>query len=95
MKHYVLLKLTPGTDPVKVQEKLWKAYRKLDDELDWLNHPVVYRSCRDDETGYDVMAVVELDGEEQLETYLTHPMTVKLKEKLKDAVARRSVFNHY
>ena len=32
MKHYILLKLKDGTDPVEVQEKLWKGLRKLDDE---------------------------------------------------------------
>ena len=44
MKHYLLLKLKAGVDPVEIQEKLWKGLRKLDDELDWMNHPVIHRS---------------------------------------------------
>ena len=34
MKHCVLYRLAPGADPVEVQEKLMKTYRKLDGELD-------------------------------------------------------------
>ena len=45
MKHYVLLKLAPGADVESVEEKIFKAYDKLDEELEWLNSPAVYRSC--------------------------------------------------
>ena len=45
MKRCVLLKLTPGTDPVEVQEKLWKGFNRLDETLEWVNHPVIRRSC--------------------------------------------------
>ena len=95
MKHCVLLKLAKGADPEEVQQKIWKAYRKLDDELDWLNHPVVYRSCRPGEDGYDLMAEFEVDGEEQLEAYLAHPVTQKLEGKIRDEVAARMTFDHY
>ena len=94
MKHYTLIKLVPGTDPVEVQEKLMKGYRKLDDELDWLNHPVVFRSCKDADD-YDIMAVVEIDEEERLPEYLNHPLTLKLKEKLAEVVAGQAAFDHY
>ena len=33
MKHYEFYRLVPGTDPVQIQEKIWKTFRKLDDEL--------------------------------------------------------------
>lgn len=94
MKHYIFLKLTAGTDPVEIQEKLWKGFRKLDDELDWLNHPVVHRSCRE-EDDFDLMAVIDIDGEERLGEYLAHPQTLKLEGKVEDFIAKKKVFNHY
>ena len=95
MKHCVLLKLAPGVDAEKVQHKVWKAYQKLDEELDWLNRPVIFRGCMDAASDFDLMAVVELDDEKQLEEYLRHPRTLKLAEELAEAVACRASFNHY
>ena len=94
MKRCVLLKLREGVDPVQVQEKLWQGYRKLNDALDWLTHPVIHRSCRSGDD-YDLMAVVNIDEEEKLEAYLAHPLTAKMIEALKDQVERKAVFNHY
>ena len=94
MKHYVLLKLAPGADPVEVQEKLMKGYRKLDDELDWLNDPVVYRSCKEGDD-FDLMVEVEIEEEERLGEYLAHPLTLKIEGKLEGAIAERAAFNHY
>ena len=94
MKHYELFKLIPGTDPVEVQEKIWKTYRMLNDELDWLNHPVVHRSCRA-EDDYDLMVVVQIDEEERLGEYLSHPLTLKLEGKVEDVVKKRAAFDHY
>lgn len=94
MKHYVLLKLIPGTDPVEVQEKLWKGLRRLDDALDWVNHPVVFRSCKE-EDDYDLMAVVDIDEEARLPEYLAHPLTLKLEGKVEDVVKKKISFNHY
>ncbi len=93
MKHYELLKLVPGADPVEIQEKLMKAYRKLDDELDWLNHPVVFRGCKPGD--YDIMVVVDIDEEERLEEYLSHPTTKKYMDKIAEAVTGRASFDHY
>ena len=93
MKHYELLKLAPGADPVEIQEKLMKGYRKLDDELDWLNRPVVFRGCRAGD--FDIMVVVEIDGEARLEEYLNHEITRKYMDKIADAVAGRATFDHY
>ena len=94
MKHCILLKLTPGSDPVEVQEKLWKGYRKLDDALDWLNHPVIHRSCRA-EDDYDLVVVVEIDEEERLGEYLAHPLTLKLEKKLEGSIREKTTFSHY
>ena len=93
MKHYELLKLAPGADPVEIQEKLMKAYRKLDDELDWLNHPVVFRGCKPGD--YDIMVVVDINEEERLEEYLSHPTTKKYMDKIAEAVTGRASFDHY
>ena len=95
MKHYILWKLAPGADPVEVQEKIWKTCRKLDDELDWLNRPVVVRRCEDVASSFDLMATFELDSEAQLEQYLAHPLTKKLAEKLEGLVAERATFDRY
>ena len=96
MKHYELLTLTPGADAEAVRHKIWKAYDKLDASLDWLNKPVVVRSCLpEDPAGADIMAVFELDSPEQLQEYVNHPAHVKLVESLKDAVASRVSFDHY
>ena len=94
MKHYELIKLVPGTDPVEIQEKLWKTCRKLDDELDWFNHPVVFRSCKATDD-FDLMAVVEIDEEERLDEFLNHPLTKKLEDRLAEVVKQRAAFNHY
>ena len=95
MKHCVLFKLAPGTDPVEVQEKLWKVSRKLDDELDWLNHPMVYRRCDDTASSYDLMMSLELESEARLAEYLAHPLTKKLEEKLAEVVVEKATFDHY
>ena len=95
MKHYTLIKLAPGADPVEAQERMWKTYRKLDDELDWLNRPVVVRRCEDVACSYDLMATFELESEAQLEQYLAHPLTQKLTEKLEGIIAEKATFDRY
>ena len=95
MKHCVLYRLAPGADPVEVQEKLMKTYRKLDGELDWLNHPVVYRRCDETDSSYDLMASFELESEAQLREYLAHPLMKKLAEKLEGVVESQATFDHY
>ena len=95
MKHYEFYRLVPGTDPVQIQEKIWKTFRKLDDELDWLNKLVVFRAAEGGKSSYDLMAVVEIDGEERLDEYLAHPLTQKLEGKLEGAVADKAAFDHY
>lgn len=95
MKHCVLYRLAPGADPVEVQEKLMKTYRKLDGELDWLTHPVVYRRCEETDSSYDLMMVFDLEDEERLREYLAHPTTKKLAEKLEGVVVEMATFDHY
>ena len=94
MKHYALLKLNPQADPLAVHEKLWKGFNKLDQAADWLNHPVIIRGCCPDDD-FDMMVSVELDTEERLPEYLSHPITQKLEEKVRDAIASKMTFNHY
>lgn len=95
MKHYTILKLKPGADAVDVQQKIRKAYDKLDAELDWANRPVVYRACEERGESADIMAVIELDSAEQVKDYLENPHCRKLAEKLQDAVAEKITFDHY
>ena len=95
MKHYVLLKLAPGVDVEAIQLRVKKTYEQLDMELDWLNKPVVYRSCVERDPNADIMAVVELDREDCLQPYLTHPLHVQMAQDLKDVVVGRTSFDHY
>ena len=95
MKHYVLLKLAPGADAEKVEEKLFKTYDKLDEELNWLNKPAIYRCCANTGSNADIMAVINIDGEEHLQEYLSHPLQLKLEKSIGDAVASIITFDHY
>jgi len=95
MKHYILWKLAPGADPVEVQEKIWKTCRKLDDDLDWMNHPVVFRRCEATDSSFDLMACLEMESEEQLAQYRAHPLTQKLAGKLEGLVTETATFDHY
>ncbi len=95
MKHCVLIKLVPGADAEKVQHKVWKTFQKLDDELDWLNRPVICRGCMEAASDFDLMAEIDLESEQLLREYLRHPLTLKLEEDLKESVVQKAVFNHY
>ena len=94
MKHYLMLKLKAGVDPVEIQEKLWKGLRKLDDELDWMNHPVIHRSWQEGDD-YDLMVVVDIEDESRFPEYQSHPHTQKLIGKVEDSVEKKATFNHY
>ena len=95
MKHYTLLKLAPGADARGVLSKIRKAYEKLDLELDWANRPVVFPTCLEDHVGADIMAVIELDGPDQLKALTEHPICIELQEKIGDAVLEKLTFDHY
>lgn len=95
MKHIMLIKLVPGADPVEIQEKIFKTFRKLDDELDWLNKPNICRCCEGTESSYDLMASFELESEEQVKVYQALPQVEKLREKILDRVASKATFDHY
>ena len=94
MKRCILFKLVPSVDPVEIQERLMKGFRKMDDALSWLNHPVIHRSCMAGDD-YDLVVVFNIDEEERLSEFLSHPLKLKLEEKLEDCVSKVSVFNHY
>ncbi len=95
MKHYVLFKFKPGTNLEKVEERIWKTYEDLDRDLSWLNKPAVYRSCDASGSGADLMAVIDLDGDEYLQQYLDHPSHKAMAEAIKDSVAACTSFDHY
>ena len=95
MKRYEFYRLVPGTDPVEIQEKLWKTFRKLDDELDWFNHPTVFRAAEGGRSDFDLMAAVEIDDPARVAEYLNHPLAVKLADKIGEAVQEKAAFEHY
>ena len=95
MKHVMLIKLKPGTDPVAIQEKMWKTFRKLDGELDWLNKPVIFRCCEGTESSFDLMASFELESEARVAEYQAHPLTEKLRGKILEFVEQKATFDHY
>ncbi len=95
MKHCVLIKLVPGADVLEAQHEIWKTLQKLDDELDWLNRPVICRGCMEAASDFDLMAEIDLESEQQLREYLQHPLTLKLEEKLKGTIETMASFNHY
>ncbi len=94
MTHYVLLKLAPGADRDKVFARVSDTYRALDEALDYLSKPRVYRSCVDRDSNADIMAVIELKGPEYLKPYLTHPLHLAMAQDLKDALIGRTSFDH-
>lgn len=94
MKHYVLLKFTPGTDLDAVETFVRGVYDQLAETLDFLTNPKVYRSCVIRDTNMDIMATIELDCAEHLQTYLTHPLHVQMAQTLKDKIIGRQSFDH-
>ena len=95
MKHYEILKLVSGANPEKVQHKVRKALEKMNDELDWVTQPVVYRSCMGEGAELDVMAVVDIGDEEKLSLFLTYPTFTKMMDDVGEQVKRRFTFDHY
>ena len=95
MKHIMLIKLKSGVDAVEIQEKIYKTFRKLDDELDWLNKPVVVRAAGNTDASFDLMASFELERAEQVEEYRKHPLTEKLRGKILEFVEDKATFDHY
>ena len=94
MTHYVLLKFKPGTDLDAVEARVRKTYNELDQTLDFLTSPIVYRCCVERDSNADIMATVQLDSKEHLQDYLTHPLHVQMAQDLKDALAGRTSFDH-
>ncbi len=94
MTHYVLLKLKPGSDVDAAYARVSSTYAALDEALPFLNNPRVYKSCIDRDSNADIMAVIDLDGEEYLQPYLTHPLHLKMAQDMKDMLAGRTSFDH-
>ena len=94
MIHYVLLKLASDADRDAVEARVRKTYEGLDQALDFLHDPQVFRSCVERDSNADIMAVIRLDGEEYLQPYLTHPLHLQMAGDLKLAVVGRTSFDH-
>lgn len=94
MTHYVLLKVSPDADFDAVEARVRKTYQKLDDTLDFLHNPMVYRSCVSRDSNADIMAVIELDSEAFLQPYLTHPLHMQMAQDLKNVIIGRTSFDH-
>ena len=94
LTHYVLLKFAPGTDLDAVEQRVRKTYQELDETLPFLHEPRVFRSCVERDSNADIMAVIDLDGEEFLKPYLTHPLHLQMAGDLKDALIGRTSFDH-
>ena len=95
MRHIMLIKLKAGTDLVAIQERIFKTFRKLDDELDWLNNPVIVRRCEGTDSSFDLMASFELEKEEQVKEYQALPQVEKLRGKILEFVEDKATFDHY
>ena len=94
MTHYVLLKFEPGFDVDAAEALVRKTYDGLAEALPWLTNQKVYRSCVSRDTNADVMAVIELDSEEHLMPYLTHPLHLAMAEELNPHIIQRNSFDH-
>ena len=94
MKHYVLLKFNENADLDQIEKTVRDTYVSLDRELDFLHDPKVYRNTVDRDSNADIMAVIRLDSPEFLQSYLTHPLHLKMAEDLKNEVAARISFDH-
>ncbi len=93
MKHYVLLTFVPGTDVDRAHKIMSETYRQLEAAIPQLHAPKVHKNCVVRELNADVMAEIELDGPEFLETYLKHPLHVAMVEGFKGTLAGRTSFD--
>ena len=94
MKHYVLLKFKENADLDSIEKTVRDTYVSLDRELEFLHDPVVYRNTVDRDSNADIMAVIRLDSSEFLQSYLTHPLHLKMAGDLKNEVTSRISFDH-
>ena len=94
MKHYVLLKFKENADMDSIEKTVRETYASLDRELEFLHDPVVYRNTVDRDSNADIMAAIRLDSPELLQSYLTHPLHLKMAEDLKNEVVSRISFDH-
>ncbi len=94
MKHYVLLKLKPGTDLDAAYTKVATTYQKLDETLPFLHNPQVFRNVVQRDSNFDIMATIEVANEEELHAYLTHPLHMQMAADMKDDLCGRTSFDH-
>ncbi|MBR0373692.1 MAG: Dabb family protein [Mogibacterium sp.] len=94
MKHFVLLKFEPGFDVDAAEVIVRDTYKGLGEALPWLTNPCVYRSCIVRDTNADIMATVDLESEDYLKPYLTHPLHLAMAEKLNPHIIQRNSFDY-
>ncbi|MBM6991478.1 MAG: Dabb family protein [Mobilibacterium timonense] len=94
MKHYVFLKFKPEQDLDEAEKIIRSTFRGLDNALPWFMNPCVYRNTIDRDTNADILATVEIESEEQLTTYLAHPLHRAMAARLDPEVERRTTFDH-
>ena len=94
VKHYVLLKLAAGVDRQAAFKRVKETYGAQEKELPYLHHAQVYLNCVDRDSNADIMAVIDLDGPEFLQPYLTHPLHMRMAQDMKDSLCGRTSFDH-
>lgn len=94
MKHYVFLKFKPGEDLDEAEGIIRQTFRGLDQAIPWFMNPCVYRNTVERDTNADILATVEIESEDQLKTYLSHPLHVAMAARLDPEVERRITFDH-
>ena len=94
MTHYVLLKFAEGEDLDAIEKVVRDTYDALNKELTFLHDPEVRRNTVERDSNADIMAVIRLDGADKLNSYLTHPLHMKMAEGFKGRIVSRVSFDH-
>ncbi len=94
MTHYVLMKFKPGTDLAGSEKRIRETYSQLDAALPFLHNPRIYRNCVERDSNADIMAVIDLDSEEDLPRYLNHPLHLQMAASFRDSIVNRVSFDH-
>ena len=93
MTHYVLMKFKPGTDLDADEARIRETYRQLDETLDFLHNPRIFRNCVERDSNADLMAVIDLDDPASLPDYLQHPLHLAMAGAFRDAILVRTSFD--
>ena len=94
MIHYVLLKFAAGTDLDAAEALVRETYGKLEETLEYLHEPKIFRNCVERDSNADLMVSIRLDSPGQLQSYLTHPLHVSMGKTLNPSLVNRVSFDH-